>query len=170
MSMLKVTLVSIQNVLDVLSEYSQEVGGAGRDGSGSNACLYFNATDVANDHVEKSMKEFCKNKTTCRQEFLSAYFNSVISKPQYACCDMCEEIESIRGKEFKMPTLQQRQQLIETIEIYQSADDTNVLDKHCIKFIGDTFEYVHSIDEFESFYHLPKVVAEAIFTIKTHIF
>jgi hypothetical protein len=39
-----------------------------------------------------------------------------------------------------------------------------------IKFIGDTFEYVHSIDEFESFYHLPKVVAEAIFTIKTHIF
>lgn len=69
-----------------------------------------------------------------------------------------------------MPTLQQRQQLIETIEIYQSADDTNVLDKHSIKFIGDTFEYVHSIDEFESFYHLPKVVAEAIFTIKTHIF
>ena len=71
----------------------------------------------ANDHVEKSMKEFCKNKTTCRREFLSAYFNSVISKPQYACCDICEEIESIRGKEFKMPTLQQRQQLIESIEI-----------------------------------------------------
>jgi hypothetical protein len=46
--------------------------------------------------------------------------------------------------------VQQRQQLIETIEIYQSADDTNVLDKHSIKFIGDTFEYVHSIDEFES--------------------
>jgi superfamily II DNA helicase RecQ len=42
--MLKVTLVSIKNVLDVLSEYSQEVGRAGRDGSGSNACLYFNAT------------------------------------------------------------------------------------------------------------------------------
>ena len=59
-----------------------------------------------------------------------------------------------------MPTLQQRQQLIESIEIYQSADDTNVLDKHSIKFI----------DEFESFYHLPKVVAEAIFTIKTHVF
>jgi hypothetical protein len=82
---------------------------------------------------------------------------------------MCEEIESIRGKEFKMSTLQQRQQLIETIEIYQSVDDTNVLDKHSIKFIGDTFEYVHNIDEFESFYHLPKVVAEAIFTIKTHV-
>jgi superfamily II DNA helicase RecQ len=58
--MLKVTLVSIKNVLDVLSEYSQEVGRTGRDGSGSNACLYFNATDVANDHVEKSMKEFSK--------------------------------------------------------------------------------------------------------------
>jgi hypothetical protein len=41
----------LKNVLDVLSEYSQEVGRAGRDGSGSNACLYFNATDVANDHV-----------------------------------------------------------------------------------------------------------------------
>jgi hypothetical protein len=62
---------------------------------------------------------------------------------------ICEEIESIRGKEFKMPTLQQRQQLIETIEIYQSSDDTNVFDKHIIKFIGDTFEYVHSIDKFE---------------------
>ena len=73
--MLKVTLVSIKNVLDVLSEHSQEVGRAGRDGSGSNACLYFNATDVANDHVETSMKEFCQNKTTCRREFLSAYFN-----------------------------------------------------------------------------------------------
>ena len=76
MSMLKVILVSIKNVLDVLSEFYQEVGRAGRDGPGSNACLYFNATDVANDHGEKSMKEFCKNKTTCRREFLSAYLNS----------------------------------------------------------------------------------------------
>jgi superfamily II DNA helicase RecQ len=72
-----------KNVLDVLSEYSQEVGRAGRDGSGSNACLYFNATDVANDHVEKSMKEFCQNKTTCRREFKNLNSNIMFSEIFY---------------------------------------------------------------------------------------
>lgn len=51
-----------------LTVYTQEVGRAGRDGSKAEAILCYNGTNLAQRHVDRSVKEYCKERKSCRRE------------------------------------------------------------------------------------------------------
>jgi superfamily II DNA helicase RecQ len=76
--------------------YTQEVGCAGKDDSQTKAILCYNATDLSQRHVETSVKKFCKKGESCRQKFISKYFDSqdLVSTPDYDCCDICDNTNS----------------------------------------------------------------------------
>lgn len=103
-----------------LTVYTQEVGRAGRDGSKAEAILCYNGTDLAQRHVDRSVKEYCKERKSCRRAFISSYFDSTVSVPDQDCCDVCDTSNScsqvLKSRDdLKIPTLTKRQQLFDIL-------------------------------------------------------
>lgn len=156
--------------------YTQEVGRAGRDGSKAQAVLFYNATDLAQKHVEDSLKQFCRNSETCRREFLSGYFDSHLSSLDSDCCDICGHGSSetlICKEEVKIPTLIQRQHMSDILSTYSSIDDTGscqtTLDEQIINLISDTFEYVNTVEKIAKYYKQHDRGAESIYAIRKFV-
>lgn len=100
--------------------YTQEVGRAGRDGSKAEAILCYNGTDLAQRHVDRSVKEYCKERKSCRRAFISSYFDSTVSVPDQDCCDVCDTSNScsqvLKSRDYlNIPTLTKRQQLFDIL-------------------------------------------------------
>ena len=57
-----------------VEQYLQETERAGRDGKESMALLY--VADLVASHAEPSMKDYYKNSTACRRQFLLKSFES----------------------------------------------------------------------------------------------
>jgi superfamily II DNA helicase RecQ len=86
------------------------------------AILCYNATDLAQRHVEASVKDFCKERESCRREFISKYFDSPVSTPDHDCCDICNDTRSHTLKardEVKIPSLTERQQMFDILNAYR---------------------------------------------------
>jgi superfamily II DNA helicase RecQ len=156
--------------------YAQEVGRAGRDGLKAEAVLCYNATDLAQRHVEESVKNFCKDKDSCRREFISQYFDSQVSTPDCDCCDICDDTCSHPLKardEVKIPSLTERQQMFDILNAYRlsdtSGDCQSLIDEHVMHLITDTFEYVEAVEEICKYYRQPTNIAESIHAIKRHV-
>ena len=73
-----------------VESYIQETGRAGRDGTHSNAFLFYSSLLLR--HVDNDIKSHVKKKS-CRREFLLSFFEPVRSviKPshRHLCCDNC---------------------------------------------------------------------------------
>ena len=77
-----------------LEGYIQETGRAGRDRGTATAILFYSKLDIGCVYVEDTMKNYCKNRTTCRCTLLFIDFCGIDSatKPAAAgnvCCDLC---------------------------------------------------------------------------------
>ena len=74
--------------------YLQETGRAGRDGLPATAILYFTNIDLGQIENE-SIKEYCRNKTSCRRHMLLKDFDDPADHLNTEgslcrCCDVCE--------------------------------------------------------------------------------
>lgn len=75
--------------------YLQETGRAGRDGLSATAILYYNNIDLGQIEND-SIKEYCRNKTSCRRYVLLKDFDddpaehSGTNDSLCRCCDVCE--------------------------------------------------------------------------------
>lgn len=75
-----------------IEAYLQETGRAGRDGQAATATLYYTNVDLG-QLEDESIKEYCRNKTTCRREMLLKDFDNLTDSTTdtlCACCDICE--------------------------------------------------------------------------------
>ena len=58
-----------------IESYLQETGRAGRDGAQSTALLYYNTSDLRAQHIEGTMKAYCRNTDCCRRELILREFD-----------------------------------------------------------------------------------------------
>ena len=75
-----------------IEAYVQEVGRGGRDGSETQACLYFDKGGMA--AVDANMKRYCMNEALCRRKLLMSYFVQDYSSRVMRtckCCDVCRQ-------------------------------------------------------------------------------
>ena len=136
----------------------------------SEALLFYNATDLAQRHVPKSLKDYCRG-DKCRRQQLSEYFDSTFESPQL-CCDVC--MNRVHGVgTFVQPRLEERQIIKDALFQYRSADESGscaaTLTDHVIMLIGDTYEFVKEVNDFVEIFGVPVLVAQTIITIKAHI-
>lgn len=122
------------------------------------AILYYNATDLCQEHVDKSMKEFCSKKDICKRTFITKYFNTVYSAPSENCCDFCmNRVLDITN--FISTKLIQRQTMRDSLEAYASIDSSNSLSENSILTIADTFEYLNDCEQIQNILDVPTFVA-----------
>lgn len=77
-----------------IEAYVQESGRCGRDGMNATAELYFTGKDFTESFgPTESMKNYCKNESTCRRQQLMEHFDTLgsILRPiqDHECCDVC---------------------------------------------------------------------------------
>lgn len=76
-----------------VESYLQETGRAGRDGLSATAILYFSNVDLGQIEND-SIKEYCRNKTSCRRHMLLKDFDDpaehISTGSLCRCCDVCE--------------------------------------------------------------------------------
>ena len=74
-----------------IESYVQETGRAGRTGVPSKATLYYNNSDIGKNkqHVQDSMKEYCKSQTTCLRKLILEYLGFPFVT-QDRCCCVCD--------------------------------------------------------------------------------
>lgn len=128
---------------------------AGRDGSQAEAVLYWNATDLCHDFIDKSFKDFCKSNDICRRVFITNYFNTVYPSSVENCTE-----------HFKTPKLTQRQIMRDSLQAYVSIDTSNSLSEHFIMIITDVFEHLHESKQIQDIFNLPEHVAQTVLNIK----
>lgn len=140
------------------------MGRAGRDGSQAEAVLYWNATDLCHDFIDKSFKDFCKSNDICRRVFITNYFNTVYPSSVENCYDICMG-KTYSTEHFKTPKLTQRQIMRDSLQAYVSIDTSNSLSEHFIMIITDVFEHLHESKQIQDTY-LPEHVAQTVLNIK----
>ena len=79
-----------------IESYLQETGRAGRDGAQATAILYCSKTDLRGQHIEDSVKAYCRNTDSCRRELILRDFDDcAVHSPNEEvecvclCCDVC---------------------------------------------------------------------------------
>ncbi|WAR08796.1 LOW QUALITY PROTEIN: BLM-like protein, partial [Mya arenaria] len=72
-----------------LETYVQEIGRCGRDGAHANAILYYNNSDLGIQHMQASMKDYCKT-DKCKREFINEHFGFDLSDRPTICCNICQ--------------------------------------------------------------------------------
>ena len=76
-----------------VESYLQETGRAGRDGQSATATLFYTNVDLG-QIADASIKEYCRNRTTCRREMLLREFDSPADPSVHtvhsacACCEL----------------------------------------------------------------------------------
>ena len=76
-----------------LDDYFQEAGRADRDGGQSEAILVIYLKCLNSKHIAKSVKEYAKNKVTCKRKLLLSSFNLSSNKfvaSLHLCFDICQ--------------------------------------------------------------------------------
>ena len=58
-----------------IESYLQETGRAGRDNYSAKAMLYYAKSDLKVQHIEESVKAYCRNMEICRRELLLKDFD-----------------------------------------------------------------------------------------------
>ena len=83
-----------------IESYLQETGRAGRDNQPAKAILYHNKSDLKVQHIQESMKAYCRNTELCRRGLLLKDFDQEetpnISTDSVCtcicmCCDICSK-------------------------------------------------------------------------------
>ena len=71
-----------------IESFVQETGRAGRTGVPSKAMLYYNNSDIGKNkqHVQDSMKEYCKSQTTCLRKLILEYLGFPVVTQERCCC------------------------------------------------------------------------------------
>ncbi|XP_052777744.1 uncharacterized protein LOC128215056 [Mya arenaria] len=72
-----------------LETYVQEIGRWGRGGAHANAILYYNNSDLGIQHMQASMKDYCKT-DKCKREFINEHFGFDLSDRPTICCNICQ--------------------------------------------------------------------------------
>nr|XP_034326053.1 Bloom syndrome protein homolog [Crassostrea gigas] len=80
-----------------IEAYIQQVGRTGRTGKQATAILFFNNSDVGRPEMNKTMKSFCRNESTCRRKILNDYFGFMDDTNESEnkatlCCIICNPI------------------------------------------------------------------------------
>ena len=108
----------------------QEAGRGGRDGSPTDAILYYSKKDFP--HTSEVMRAYCDNKQHCRRAMLMAPFcDSSIDKPKqlHMCCDVCAAQCKCTActEKLKMSTGLQKEDLETFCDFFDKADEQEQL-------------------------------------------
>lgn len=119
----------------------------------------YNATDLAQRQIQNSVKEFCKDRQSCRRVLISKYFDSQVSTQVHAICDIGDKTSSnmLKAKgDVRIPSLTKKQQMFDILYACTlsdiSGDCQNHMNEHVIT---DTFQYVETIDEISKYFKQP---------------
>lgn len=133
----------------------------------------YNAIYLAQRQIENSVKEFCKDRQSCRRVLISKYFDSQVSTQVHDCCHICDKTSSsiLKAKgDVRILSLTKKQQMVDILHACTlndiSRDCQNHMNEHVIT---DTFQYVQTIEEISKYFKQPNNIAESIYAIKRHV-